>query len=186
MGEIVFSVGGTATELGADEVDALKEELKLLVREAATYDAAGADLRIDRAESGGGGIDLQEWPHADTRALARALDHLWNLDRALPPPLQHRRRHELREHVADFSGFEPLTYDRLLGDEGEIFHSYTGPYEAGDRLVDLSGRALRVVAVEAGGIHERLSCEPDPSWTRAESTRPAYEDRDRGVSPLDE
>lgn len=162
MASIVFSVARNATELGADEVADVRAELKLLVREASTYDAAGAGIRIDRAQRKRR-VHLEEWPHADRGALARALDHLWNVDRALPPPLEHRPRHELRDHVARYAGFEPLTYDLVVGPEAEIFHSYTGPYEAGDRIVALSGRALRVASVEAGGVHDRLICEPPPS-----------------------
>jgi hypothetical protein len=155
---LVFHVPDVETELGDDDLAGLKRELGFLARDGATYDAAGARARITLTRRGAR-VDLEEWPHAEVRGLARALDHLWNLDRAESPPPRHRPRHELREYVAGYLRIESVTYERVIAREVEIFHSYTGPYEAGDRVVDLSGLTLRVTRLEAGDPLERLICE---------------------------
>jgi hypothetical protein len=161
MPGLVFAVPHVEIRLAGDDIADVRRELKLLAREGATYDAAGAESRIAALARKHARVELDHWPHAELLALARALDHLWNLDRVEPPPLRHRPRHELREYVTESSGFDAVTYDRVVGQETEIFHSYSGPYEPSDRIVDLSGLVLRVASVEQSDPHERLICVRD-------------------------
>jgi hypothetical protein len=119
-------------ELTDPELHDLAAELHLLSPVGATLAAALHDATT------GGGFELSD---ADRPTMARALDHLRNL-RKIPSRSDLER---LRDRlVSDFPA--GIHYELSTGEiEARPFVSYTGFYAAGDRLIDGSGDAWRVV-----------------------------------------
>ena len=168
MPGLVFVVPNLEIELSAGEREAVERELALLVREGATYDAAGALERLGQTGADAV-VDVADWPLADVHALARALDHLRNLEhRDHTPVPRPSALHELRDRLIDAFELEDLTYELVLtvraedeDDQERVLFSFTGPYEPGDRVVAHdSGRELTVVSVEQGEFHDRIVCDP--------------------------
>ena len=129
-----------------DDVMALAEEL------AALGDEESA-MQADRG---------YQKPHAhleitdvNARSVARALDHLRNQHRVpfeeIETAPSHRHLNDARDALLTRLGMSPLTY-RLrsweFGGKDETFWSYTGQYEAGDRMVAAPDEVFTVVSVE--------------------------------------
>jgi hypothetical protein len=151
------SVSGRTFLLDEEETTAVVEELRLLAREGALLDATGARRAIQDALPVRAALVAGSLTVAQLLALARALDHVERIC-AFSPEFGWTC-----EAVRAKLGFPRRVYALNDRSTGAIltFHSYTGAYEAGDRIV-VHAAAFRVVAARplTSGFPELLVCIP--------------------------
>jgi hypothetical protein len=139
--------------ISADEAEQLSAELRLTKRERAPFDVAGAARKLETP-----GSEPVQFERAEAWATLRALDNLRNATPDFPQSLL-----SLRDALFVEMRFQPIAHDlRLVGDtiEESSLTTYSGRFEAGDRVLTPSG-AWRVREVKRlKGGRERLTCVP--------------------------
>lgn len=170
---MLITIPNITIELRPREADLLRLELEALSRESALYDAAAALELLSQARGEPQVVDLTPALEPICTAIARAIDHLAEhapslLDEqaAAPFPGELRR---LRDAARGYAGLAGSATEYVLLEDGwksiPGFVSYTGAYDAGDRLVIPGGSPFQVkhVDVDAEG-RARLTIyhQPEP------------------------
>lgn len=157
MPRVVFVTPDVDIEPETATLERVAHELELIGSRTGAYDGLGAAGAL-RAALTSPAAEVRivlddEWTLQQRGALARALDHVRNA---------HGLDHEGSRLRAPFVlAIEPRTYGvRSLTGSGAPHQtwSYTGPYDAGDRIVLTDGSEWRVVEVEEAphGPHSTL------------------------------
>jgi hypothetical protein len=144
-------------DLDESETGILVEELRLVERDGARFDAASLADKI-----GGASAAPIELTDAELGALYRALENLRWCDRLAP----HEGLKRLHYNVAQVAGVPLVEYELfLIGGDVSVktipsWTSYSGVLEPGDRICIPDG-AWRVIEVEQRPVgQERLVCQP--------------------------
>lgn len=148
LGVTIQLAGPHERDLSPVEAEGLVRELQLL----AHPDPSGLGERIRGALTDRTRVVRVETDD-EAAVLLRALDHVHNMgpaagDEMTPRTLEDSGQ-QLRSDLIN-SGVKPLTYELESWEKGTgSFHSYSGRYTTGTRLVDNRGKAWRVDEVSA-------------------------------------
>jgi hypothetical protein len=140
-------------EIDDEETFLLTGELYSIDRPNAPFDAAQAADLLQTPSA-----QPVEFTDTQAHAVLRALGNLRSANRM-------NKRRELMRAGRALDGYHPrgqaISYNLVLGDQAKDrrWESYSGPYEAGDRLTVPEGD-WRVVDRDDGATPPKLFCEP--------------------------